>query len=154
MNKPDNIVIHCSATRVTMDVSIDNIKAMHLARGFNDVGYHFYIRKNGAIEYGRKLWVVGAHVKGKNTGSIGVCYEGGLDAAGNPADTRTPQQKAALEKLIRALMLTHQIDQDKIVGHRDHSPDLDGDGLIERHEWIKECPCFDVREWLDSILNC
>ena len=85
---------------------------------------------------------IGAHCRGHNEGSIGICYEGGLDSRGNAADTRTAEQKHALKCLIATLKKEFPIKV--IAGHRDFSPDLDGDGTIEPEEWIKECPCFDV----------
>lgn len=83
-----------------------------------------------------------AHAKGYNQHSIGVCYEGGLDEQGRPADTRTELQKRSLRVLVRVLAMDFQTR--RIVGHRDLSPDLDGDGVIEPKEWTKVCPCFDV----------
>ena len=86
---------------------------------------------------------IGAHCKGHNEGSIGICYEGGLDIKGNPKDTRTAEQKKALKYLIMTLKKEFPIKE--IAGHRDFSPDLNGNGTVEPEEWIKECPCFDVK---------
>ena len=77
-----------------------------------------------------------------NTPSIGVAYEGGLDASGRAADTRTDAQKQSLETLLRFLLLTYP--GAKICGHRDLSPDLNHNGTIEPCEYIKQCPCFCV----------
>ncbi len=89
--------------------------------------------------------MTGAHCKnGWNSHSIGICYIGGLDATGRPADTRTRAQKAALHKLVQEIMDRYPTIT-KVIGHRDTSPDLNGDGKITPNEWIKECPCFDVR---------
>ena len=74
--------------------------------------------------------------------SIGIAYEGGLDAGGNPADTRTEEQKRSIRVLVRVLCEDYRIR--KVVGHRDLSPDRDGDGVVEPEEWIKLCPCYDV----------
>jgi N-acetyl-anhydromuramyl-L-alanine amidase AmpD len=90
----------------------------------------------------RPLERVGAHVRGHNLESIGVCYEGGLDKEGKPADTRTDAQKMALASLVSELLL--RFPAARVVGHRDLSPDLDGDGTVEPHEWLKQCPCFNV----------
>ena len=136
------IVIHCTATREDQTLTRNQLKEMHLQRGFSDIGYHFYVRKNGQIEKGRHVIFKGAHVKGHNTNSIGIAYEGGLDFAGKPKDTRTEDQKAALEHLI--MILRHSFDIKRVCGHRDLSPDRDGDGVVERHEWLKACPCFDA----------
>ena len=89
MRKIDLIVIHCSATRADRDFTEDDLDVCHRRRGFNGVGYHFYIRKNGDIKTTRAIEKVGAHAKGHNAHSIGICYEGGLDCHGRPADTRS-----------------------------------------------------------------
>ena len=86
------IVIHCSATRADRDFTEDDLEVCHRRRGFNGTGYHFYIRKNGDIKTTREIERIGAHAKGHNQNSIGICYEGGLDCHGHPADTRTEWQ--------------------------------------------------------------
>ncbi len=89
----------------------------------------------------------GAHAKGYNARSIGIAYEGGLDERGQPADTRTELQKRSLRILVRVLKEDFPgITQ--VVGHRDLSPDLDGDGIVEPEEWTKMCPCFEVKREL------
>ena len=94
----------------------------------------------------RPVEKVGAHCRGHNEGSIGICYEGGLDANGKPADTRTEGQKKSMKWLVESLKREFPITMTG--GHRDFSPDTDGDGVIEPEEWIKECPCFDVKTGL------
>lgn len=84
------IVIHCSATRCDRPYTAEQLERDHLCRGFRTTGYHFYIRTDGTTTHPRLLGEVGAHVKGLNHCSIGICYEGGLDPDGHPADTRTP----------------------------------------------------------------
>lgn len=145
----DTVVIHCSATREDVDYTFEDCIRDHKARGFRKCGYHFYIRKDGTVHVGRLLSEVGAHAgKGYNANSIGICYEGGVVAKGNPSkpkdakDTRTEKQKEAILKCIAEAKEYGKIT--KIVGHRDLSPDLDGDGIVEPHEWIKMCPCFDA----------
>ena len=125
MNKIDAIVVHCSATRAGQDIGKKEITQMHLQRGFQTIGYNYVIRIDGTIEVG------------------GICYIGGLDANSKAADTRTPAQKEALAKLIKELCAKYQIVE--VLGHRDTSPDLDNDGIVEPNEWTKMCPCFDVR---------
>jgi N-acetyl-anhydromuramyl-L-alanine amidase AmpD len=142
MRKINGIVIHCSATRETQNYSLEDVRASHLKRGFNDVGYHYYITKDGIIHHGRMIDVKGAHVKGFNSDTIGVCYEGGLDSLGNPKDTRTDQQKASLNILV--LSLLSSFPGVSIKGHREYSKDLNKDGEITKNEWMKSCPCFDV----------
>ena len=111
------IIIHCSATRETQDYTPEQLKHDHLARGFIDVGYHFYIRKDGTVTQHRRLNEVGAHCRPFNRCSIGVCYEGGLDAAGKPKDTRTLKQRASLIGLI--LDLHRQFPKAVIRGHNE-----------------------------------
>lgn len=142
MRKIDMIVIHCSATRADVPLSPRQLDEMHRQRGFDGCGYHYYVRRDGEICTMRPVDRPGAHAKGYNQHSIGVCYEGGLDEQGRPADTRTELQKRSLRVLVRVLAMDFQTR--RIVGHRDLSPDLDGDGVIESEEWTKVCPCFDV----------
>ena len=151
MNKIDAIVIHCSATRAGQDVRAADIDKWHKERGFSEIGYHYVIDLDGTVEVGRPLTMDGAHCNtaglsglSYNKHSIGICYVGGLDSAGNPADTRTPEQKQALAELVYKLMDEHP-GIVEVIGHRDASPDKNGDGIISRNEWIKQCPCFDVK---------
>lgn len=141
------IVVHCTATRVDADFTQKDLLRCHKARGMRMVGYHFYIRKDGFIWTTRPLEMVGAHCLGYNAESIGVAYEGGLDGQGLPADTRTPQQKHSLRALIRTLKTMFPIQ--RVCGHRELSPDKNGNGVVEPAEWLKQCPCFDVAtdEW-------
>ena len=105
------------------------------AANMRDIGYHFYITRDGEIHRGRALEKVGAHCRNHNTHSIGVCYEGGLDANGKPKDTRTLEQKGALLALLRELK--RQFPKALVVGHRDLNP-------------MKGCPCFDaVKEYAE-----
>ena len=137
------IIIHCSATPQGVDLSFEDCRREHIRhRGFSDIGYHFYVTRNGKIHCGRPLEKIGAHCKNHNRHSIGICYEGGLDARGNPKDTRTPEQRSALHLLVYQLL--QQFRNARVCGHRDLSPDLDGDGTVEPWEWVKQCPCFEV----------
>ena len=142
MRKIDTIVIHCSATRADQPLSAAELDRMHRKRGFDGCGYHYYIRRDGQICTMRPVERMGAHAKGYNRTSIGICYEGGLDTEGMAADTRTERQKHSLRVLVRVLVADFPIR--KIVGHRDLSPDADHDGVVEPEEWVKQCPCFDV----------
>ncbi len=122
------IIIHCSATPEGKSLSAEACRLDHiLHRGFRDIGYHFYITRDGEIHQGRSLEKVGAHCRNHNTHSIGICYEGGLDAKGKPKDTRTLEQKGSLLALLRELR--RQFPKALVVGHRDLNP-------------MKECPCF------------
>ena len=111
------IIIHCTATRETQDYTPEQLKHDHLARGFIDVGYHFYIRKDGSVTQHRRLNEVGAHCRPFNRCSIGVCYEGGLDANGKPKDTRTLKQRATLVGLL--LDLHRKFPKAVIRGHNE-----------------------------------
>lgn len=138
------VVVHCSATPENINYTSKEIKKWHLQRGFNDIGYHFIILLDGTIEIGRPLNKIGAHVSGFNTGSIGICYIGGVDKYNKAKDTRTEAQKESLKMLIE--LLKKHIKVKEIKGHRDFSKDLNGNGKIDKFEYIKECPCFDVKE--------
>ena len=142
MRKISLIVIHCSATRVDRDFTAKDVDTAHRFRGFSCWGYHYYIRKSGQIEPMRDEDTVGAHARGFNAISLGVCYEGGLDTNGRASDTRTDFQKHSLRVLV--MLLLQDYPGSRVVGHRDLSPDLNHNGEIEPEEWIKECPCFDA----------
>ena len=123
------IDIHCSAVRPDQTSSAAQIDSWH--RKDNHwklgIGYHYVIRRNGEIESGRPEWMIGAHCKNHNAHSIGVCYEGGLDIRGQPDDTRTENQKAAMRWLLRQLHRSYP--KAVIVGHHDLNPQ-------------KDCPCI------------
>ena len=105
MRNIDKLIIHCSATRECDDsVNASVIDRWHKARGWKGCGYHFIVLIDGTIETGRMIDKVGAHVKGMNKSSIGICYIGGLERDGKtPKDTRTPEQKESLLLLIKTL---------------------------------------------------
>ena len=132
------IIIHCSAVRPDQTSSAAQIDSWH--RKDNHwkfgIGYHYVVRRDGSIEPGRPEWMVGAHCRNHNAHSIGVCYEGGLDIRGQPADTRTEAQKAPLRTLLEELH--RRYPKALIVGHRDLDP-------------TKECPGFKnvAREYAD-----
>lgn len=153
----DAVVVHCSATPEGRDLDWRDINMMHVQRGFRCIGYNFIVKLDGTVQAGRSLTIDGAHCNSKgfsgksyNKHSIGICYVGGTDAQGKAKDTRTPEQKKALRELIAKLVKEYLIKE--ILGHRDTSPDLDGDGVVEPFEWIKMCPCFDaVSEYKDLL---
>ena len=157
MNKIDSIIIHCSATPEGKDLDWRDINMMHVQRGFLCIGYNYVVKLDGTVQIGRSLTIDGAHCNSKgfsgksyNKHSIGICYVGGLDAHGKAADTRTPEQKKALRELIAKLVKEYPVKE--ILGHRDTSPDLNGDGVVEPYEWIKQCPCFDAKEEYKDLL--
>ena len=117
------LVVHCSDTDNHL-TAID-IHKMHLGFGWDGIGYHKVILRNGKIENGRPEYWMGAHVKGKNDTSLGVCLIG--------RDKFTKQQLRSLELILRKWKLLYP--SAKIVGHCDT-----GDTL-------KTCPNFDVITW-------
>ena len=132
----DTIIIHCSATRAGQDFTATDIDRWHRQRGFRSIGYHFVIRLDGTIEPGRDVALDGAHCTGWNHRSIGICYIGGLDRNGRPADTRTEAQREALVRLVEDLRLVFP-SLKQVIGHRDTSPDLIGDGIISPYDYLK-----------------
>jgi N-acetyl-anhydromuramyl-L-alanine amidase AmpD len=139
-----DIVVHCTASTYGRDLSAADIRKSHIKeRGWADIGYHYVVRLDGRVEPGRDVDKIGAHVTNHNSHSIGVVYVGGLDKDGKAKDTRTELQKNALLNLL--LDLRKLYPKAKISGHRDFSPDKNGDGIISPCEWIKSCPCFDAK---------
>lgn len=132
--KTDAIIVHCSATQAKTDVGAAEIERWHRERGFLAIGYHYVIRRDGRIEKGRDETVVGAHVEGHNSTTVGVCMVGGIDAKGNPQDNFTPAQYASLQTLLRELKTRYSTAE--IKGHRDFP------GVA------KACPSFSVKGWL------
>lgn len=131
MRKINKIIIHCSATPRQRHVEVRDIERWHRARGFRCVGYHYVVLLDGTIQQGRPLSQTGAHCRGHNTGSIGVCYVGGLEAdCKTPADTRTDAQKSALASLVASLRKAYPAAT--VHGHCEFA--------------AKACPCFDVRD--------
>ena len=125
------LVVHCTATRLSQRVSVEDIDRWHKAQGWSGIGYHWYVDRDGHIFPGRSERATGAHVRGYNHCSIGICYEGGLDEQGNSADTRTLAQKAALLFIIKDLKQSYP--NAIVLGHRDFP------GVH------KDCPCFDAK---------
>jgi N-acetylmuramoyl-L-alanine amidase len=104
MREINKIIVHCSATREGENFEVAEIRKWHLARGFSDIGYHFYIDLYGQIHKGRDIAKIGAHCKGHNRNSIGICYCGGVEADGKtPKDTRYDCQKESLIAVLRTL---------------------------------------------------
>lgn len=123
------IVIHCSDTPYLKDFGVSDITRWHKERGFVTCGYHYVIRLDGTIELGRPEFMEGAHCKGVNCCSIGICYIGGRDCKGNFSDSRTSDQIVSLHSLVNDLL--KRFPGARVVGHRD----------LCRY---KVCPCFDV----------
>jgi len=142
MRRINHIIFHCSATRADCDYSVEALRRDHIKRGFKGIGYHFYITRDGQTHTTRPIEQAGAHCRGHNRHSIGICYEGGLNPDGSPADTRTEAQRKAMHQLTAGLLKIYR--NARLCGHRDLSPDRNGNGKVEPDEWLKLCPCFDV----------
>jgi N-acetylmuramoyl-L-alanine amidase len=130
MRAIDKIIIHCSATPEGRDVSTETIRQWHTAKGWSDIGYHYVIELDGSVNMGRDIDRIGAHTRGENTGSIGICYVGGMDSnMKHPKDTRTAKQKEAIKCLISDLKSTYGALT--IHGHNEFAS--------------KACPSFNVK---------
>ena len=137
MRKIDEIIVHCSATPEGLDVSMADIRRWHVEeRGWSDVGYHFVVTLDGTVHIGRPLDRPGAHCKGRNGNSIGICYVGGLDSDMVPKDTLLPVQERSMKKLIKAIRLL--LGDVEINGHNQYSS--------------KACPCFNVKEKFADLI--
>jgi N-acetylmuramoyl-L-alanine amidase len=131
------IVFHCTAGNSTQTTqSIKQYWANKL--GWKSYGYHILVNADGGYEQITPFEKPTNGVAGFNANSIHICYKGGFGGK----DTRTDEQKASLLQL--ATSLKKQFPNAVLRGHRDFSKDLDGDGVIEPHEWVKLCPCFSV----------
>ena len=129
------IVIHCSATSPTQDIDIHDIRRWHIkGNGWSDVGYHVVITRDGEIQYGRPFDRKGAHVKGHNKDSIGVCLVGGIDSEGNPEANFTGEQQLSLHRVLQAMEIL--FPNSEVKGHRDF------EGVQ------KACPSFNVEKFL------
>jgi N-acetylmuramoyl-L-alanine amidase len=131
MRKIDKIIIHCAATKPSMDIGVKEITEWHLAKGWKTIGYHYVIRRNGTIETGRNKDRIGAHTEGQNANSLGVCMAGGINDKGQPADNFTKSQWGSLERLMR--ILKADFPWATIHGHNEFA--------------AKACPSFDVQKW-------
>lgn len=129
MRRIDEIIIHCSATPRGKRYTVEDVRRWHLERGFADVGYHFLIYLDGSVHKGRPIELVGAHCRGHNAHSVGICYIGGLSADGRCSeDTRTPEQKRAIDRTVAALL--KRFPGATVHGHNEFA--------------AKACPCYKV----------
>jgi hypothetical protein len=153
----NTLVIHCSATPNGKAFTAKDIDGWHHERGFRrqsgaivnsqyplgHIGYHYVILLDGTVQNGRPLDETGAHAQGHNTYSVGICMIG--------TDKFSLAQWEALDGLVHSLLAKLEIK--RICGHRDLSPDKNGDGKIQTNEWTKTCPGFDVSEWWANRQN-
>lgn len=129
------LIVHCDATPPTHNWTIEKLRAVHKQRGFNDVGYHFYIRRDGSLYKGRSVKTQGAHcvTGGWNRKSLGICMAGGVDSKMRPEDNFTPAQFNTLLWLLEQLKVPYP--KADVFGHRDTGAN-------------KACPSFDVKKFL------
>ena len=142
--KINEIILHCTATPEGKEYSNAEITIWHKNRGFNTIGYHYVIGLKGEVRPGRDINVIGAHCKNHNSHSIGICYVGGLeDIPGKPIsqlpskDTRTPEQKKALVKLVKELMVKYNLTTEQIHGHYQYDN--------------KACPSFKIETFKQEL---
>lgn len=131
MREINRIILHCSATPEGKDFTVADIDRWHKARGWQGIGYHYVVYRDGSVHNGRDIAVAGAHTSGYNKNSIGVCYIGGVDADGKtPKDTRTAEQRVALRELVERLR--KQFPKATIHGHYEFA--------------AKACPSFKIND--------
>ncbi|QGZ13247.1 endolysin [Vibrio phage NF] len=150
---PKYITVHCSATTPSPAIDVQTIRRWHTSKGWSDIGYHFVIKTDGKVQPGRPLTRNGAGVKGHNKDNIHICLIGGVDINGKSMDNFTDLQWDALRLLITELCGNYGIKESNIKGHRDWFGDSNGDGVIDRRDWFKDCPCFDVQDKLKEWGN-
>lgn len=131
MREINKIIIHCSATKPSQDIGAFQIDEWHKKQGWSGIGYHFVIRRSGEVEKGRDIEIAGAHCKGQNKHSIGICLVGGIDENGKSQNNFTAEQFAGLRRLVSELK--QQYPNATSHGHNEFA--------------AKDCPCFDVREF-------
>jgi N-acetylmuramoyl-L-alanine amidase len=139
VRKTNRIIVHCSYTKPDHDVTVDEIRSWHLAKGWVDIGYHFVVLRNGRLEVGRDIKKEGAHTFGFNTDSIGICLAGGKSEDGGCEANYTDSQYDTLAHAIHALR-NGLGDHITIHGHNDFNSE-------------KPCPCFDVGQWHKDYID-
>lgn len=122
------VFIHCSADDHPQNDNAQTMEAWHNARGFKGIGYHFFIKKDGTIQYGRSVELIPAAQEGYNTGSVAICCHG------LRKELFTEQQKKSLNMLCNDINKAHG---GKLFfrGHYE----------VEKN---KTCPVFDFKNWL------
>lgn len=136
------IFVHCTAGSQRQTVA--DLQAEFKHKGWKNPGYHYVIQADGTVKQLLGEQFVSNGVKGYNSTSVNVAYMGGIDADGKAVDNRTDAQKASLLTLLKELK--ERYPKAEILGHRDISPDTNGNGIVDPWERIKECPCFNARD--------
>lgn len=161
------IAIHCTAGHQPAEKVQDFFTRPKSqgGKGWSKGGYHRIIEKDGTIKEMYPFSEVTNGVSGFNLNSIHISYVGGINEELSkqnkyvPEDTRTEAQKCAIEQcVIDALNWLEENGKDDndtviVLGHRDFSPDKNGNGRIESWERIKACPCFDAMEEYGPIYS-
>lgn len=131
------IIWHCSASKEDVPVRVEQIRDRHVnGNGWWHIGCHIVVELDGSVEAGGPVSRQGAHVRGHNRDSLGICCVRGLDAAGKPKDARTPAQRDDFYR--------------KTVEPRARFPSA----TVQwpQRFWNKACPCFDVRaDWQSYV---
>ena len=130
------IIVHCSANKADSVLRMADIDRYHRSLGWKGCGYHYVIKTDGTIQNGRDREAIGAHVSGFNDCSIGICLVGGVDSKSKPIDNFTDEQKESLAQLL--LELKNEYPEAILQGRRDF------EGVD------KDCPCFDVKKWMEK----
>tara|TARA_R100000388_G_C7221694_1_gene149354 strand:- start:135 stop:554 length:420 start_codon:yes stop_codon:yes gene_type:complete len=113
MRKIKQIIVHHSAS--DLNTTVDDIRDWHVYNnGWSDIGYHYIILGDGSLAKGRPVNKIGAHAKGKNRYSIGICVVGNFENI-----TPQPQQVLKLENLINSLCIEYGIGWNDVSAHRD-----------------------------------
>ena len=136
----DFLVVHSSATPVSMDIGVKEIDEWHRDKGWSGIGYHFVVRRNGDVQLGRPMNKQGAHVLRHNQNTLGICMIGGIDVEGDPENNFTDEQFKSLYVLVQLLSHFYFVENQmtevpKVCGHRD----FEGTKTL--------CPSFDVKTW-------
>ena len=129
--RTDTIILHCAATKEGQDIKASTIRQWHLNNGWEDIGYHFVIDLDGTIEIGRNEQYIGAHCTNHNSTSIGICYVGGCDKQGKAKDTRTPQQKQSMYRIVTYLCMKYNLTLNSVYCHNSFTS-------------AKACPSFSL----------
>lgn len=146
MRKIERIFVHCTAG--SQRQTVNDLQTEFKRKRWKHPGYHYVVQADGTISQLLDEQLVSNGVKGYNSTSVNVAYMGGIDSEGKATDNRTDAQKESLRKLLK--LLKGRYPDAKILGHRDISPDTNGNGVVDTWERIKECPCFDaITEYKD-----
>jgi len=134
MREINKVIVHCSYTPTEMDIGVEEIRRWHVGdNGWSDIGYHWVIRRDGTIEEGRPENIAGAHTRGHNRDSIGVCLIGGKTFRSD-----RPEMNFTLAQFNSLRDMVDNVYSELLwFGHREFNK-------------YKECPCFEVPLFVHS----